>query len=347
MFKFITCILLLTSIHAEDIETDKVTIATISSKEGDCKHTVTQGDRVYLFFSGIEHNSGQVFDTNRGLGSNAFIMRVGEPNVLPAFQEGLLGACEGDKRFIEIPASKNNNTQDSRVSNIPLGVALDFEVEILLVVPKAAIKVTDRLLLKMRKSSDVTGSDVEEAITAGMPVNVIDTNGRTLLVTASFTANMFAVEVLLKHGADPNLAMHTGMTAAIYAAGEGHVNILRLLLKHGAKTDASLHLHGSSLRGYTALHFACLQGRTDSVKLLLEYGGNPGSKEEKGLTPLAVARSILIDGTSHKGLKPRDRERGKKEFDNIKVLMVNALVELQQREMKKGPMTKKDAVGEL
>ena len=53
---------------------------------------------------------------------------------------------------------------------------------------------------------------------------------------------MFAVEVLLKHGADPNLAMHTGMTAAIYAAGEGHVNILRLLLKHGAKTDASLHL---------------------------------------------------------------------------------------------------------
>ena len=76
MFKFITCILLLTSIHAEDIETDKV-------KEGDCKHTVTQGDRVYLFFSGIEHNSGQVFDTNRGLGSNAFIMRVGEPNVLP------------------------------------------------------------------------------------------------------------------------------------------------------------------------------------------------------------------------------------------------------------------------
>ena len=83
MFKFITCILLLTSIHAEDIETDKVTIATISSKEGECKHTVTQGDRVYLFFSGIEHNSGQVFDTNRGLGSNAFIMRVGEPNVLP------------------------------------------------------------------------------------------------------------------------------------------------------------------------------------------------------------------------------------------------------------------------
>jgi len=62
---------------------------------------------------------------------------------------------------------------------------------------------------------------------------------------------------------------------------------------------------------------------------------------------LVYYRSILIDGTSHKGLKPRDRERGKKEFDNIKVLMVNALVELQQREMKKGPMTKKDAVGEL
>ena len=385
---------------------DPVGITVISKHEGDCRHHVENGDRVYLYFSGIEHDTGELFSTNRGLGDSLFIVRLGEPNVLSGtcifvclyllsfvlifshccfffssfsktnhhliipfcplycincirtshphhphhpypppfhphppppptgFQEGLINACEGDKRLIQIPASRNNHTSASRVENIPNGVALDFDVEILLVVPKAALKITDRLLLKMRKTSDVNGNDVQEAMDLGMPVDVVDTNGRSLLVTGSFTKNIDAVKILLKHGADTNLAMHTGMTAAIYAAGEGHVDILRLLLQHGAKTDAHLHLQGSPLQGYTALHFACLQGRTDSVKLLLEHGADPGAKEQKGLTPLAVARSILLDGANHKGLKPRDRERGKEEFSNIKKLMLNALVEKQQREMK-------------
>ena len=125
--------------------------------------------------------------------------------------------------------------------------------------------------------------------------------------------------------------MHTGMTALIYASGEGHHEIARLLLQHGAKTDANLFLRGSALEGYTALHFASLQGRTASVKLLLEHKANALAKEAKGMTPLAVARSILIDGASHKGLKPADRERGKKNFKAIKKMLLEAMVERQQQ----------------
>jgi hypothetical protein len=289
---------------------------------------------LYIYYTGIDHNTGEIFDTNRGLGDSALIMRVGEPNLLHSFQESLLGACGGDKLFIAIPASKNNDTlPDGRVNNMPFAQPIDFEVEITLIVPHKAIAVTDKLLLNMRKTTDVSSKDVEEAIELGMPVDVVDTNGRSLLVTAAFTANKEAVFTLLKHYADPNKLMHTGMSALIYASGEGHVEILRALLKHGAKTDAHLHLHGSSLQGYTALHFACLQGRTDSVQLLLEYGADPSVKDSKGLSPLATARSILIDGAPHKGLKPRDRTRGKKEYPKIKKLILNALIEQQQRNM--------------
>jgi len=333
---FVLMLVLLTTSAAADgevAEGESIHVNTISKSES-CRHKVANDDRLYLWYSGIEHDTAELFDSNRGLGDSAFIMRVGEPNVLKGFQESLLGACEGDKLFIEIPASRNNDTLDSnRVSNAPIGVPIDFEVEIQLIVPSAAISATDSLLLKMRKETDVSRKDVEEALDLGMPVNIVDTNGRTLLVTAAFTANLEAARTLLKHGADPNIVMHTGMSALIYASGEGHVDILSLLLRNGAKTDAKLHLNGSPLKGYTALHFACLQGRTESVKLLLEHGANPSAKDAKGLSPLAVARSILIDGASHKGLKPRDRERGKNAFKDIKNLMINALVKEQQEQM--------------
>ena len=257
------------------------------------------------------------------------------PNPAPrvAFSEGLVGACTGESRLIEIPASRNNLTvsaqSDNRVENQPNALGLDFDITLLAVVPKAAIKATDALLLSMRKNTDVSASEVEEALALGMPVDVMDTNSRTLLVTAAFTRNLEAVTVLLKHGADPNKAMHTGMTALIYAAGEGHEEILRLLLEHGARTNAKLHLRGSALEGYTALHFACLQGQVGTVKMLLDAGADPSAQEAKGLTPLAVAKRIM-DGGSHKGLKPADRKRNKRAFPEISKLIDAALLKSKQ-----------------
>jgi ankyrin repeat protein len=107
---------------------------------------------------------------------------------------------------MEIPASRNNETahQKARVTNMPVGVPIDFDVEIALVVAEKAIKTTDKLILSMRKNPDVSSKDVEEALDLGMPVDIMDTNGRTLLVTAAFTANTAAVKVLLNRGADAN-----------------------------------------------------------------------------------------------------------------------------------------------
>ena len=149
-----------------------------------------------------------------------------------AFQEGIFGACEGDQVFMEIPASRNNETghKGARVTNMPHGVPIDFDVEIALVVPEKAIKTTDLLLLNMRKSPDVSGKDVEEALDMGMPVNIVDTNGRTLLVTAAFTANTAAVKILLKRGADAN-------------KGEFFFSFLLLLLLLLLLLNSSFHVH--------------------------------------------------------------------------------------------------------
>lgn len=230
---------------------------------------------------------------------------------------------------MEIPAHLNNITDprtanDNRVQGMPSQVAVDFEFKVLDIVPKAAIKVTDGLVVKMRMNHNVASADVEAAVALGMPVDVMDTNSRTLLVTAAFTANTNAIRALLKLGADPNRAMHTGMTALIYAAGEGHDDIVAMLLGAGAKTDSYLHIRGSALEGYTPMHFACLQGRTNAVKLLLDYGADPEPRDGKGQTPLQVGKKI-VDGGSHKGLKPRDRARTRKEFEAIQSLIDEAI----------------------
>ena len=135
------------------------------------------------------------------------------------------------------------------MQGMPSQVAIDFEFKLLAIVPKAAIKATDELIVKMRMNHNVASAEVEAAVALGMPVDVMDTNSRTLLVTAAFTSNTNAVRALLKLGADPNRAMHTGMTALIYSAGEGHDDITAMLLGAGAKTDAYLHIRGSLLEG--------------------------------------------------------------------------------------------------
>lgn len=241
----------------------------------------------------------------------------------------MLGACSGSTKRVEIPAHLNNLTdpraaKDNRVEGMPTQVAVDFEFKVLDIVPKAAIKVTDALVVKMRMNHNVAAADVEAAVELGMPVDVMDTNSRTLLVTAAFTANTNAIRALLKLGADPNRAMHTGMTALIYAAGEGHDDIVAMLLGAGARTNAHLHIRGSALEGYTPLHFACLQGRANAAKLLLEYGADPEPRDGKGQTPLQVAKKI-VDGGSHKGLKPRDRARTRKQFEAIQALVDEAI----------------------
>jgi uncharacterized protein len=79
------------------------------------------------------------------------------------------------------------------------------------------------------------GSKVEEEL-ANNPALLTDTdeNGWTLLHQDSLSGSAPTVEIMLKHGADPNARTRTGATPMSLARSLGWDKVVALLAKHGA-----------------------------------------------------------------------------------------------------------------
>ena len=115
----------------------------------------------------------------------------------------------------------------------------------------------------------------------GAEVNSEDDTGWTpLFLLSSSTGNLEVAEVLLEHGADPNVRPRC---SPLYAAFQwGHLDLVQLLLKHGADPNARDD-HGDTL-----LHVA--SGRDlRAVEWLLGHGVDVNSQGSGGITPLQVA----------------------------------------------------------
>ncbi|HSE35989.1 MAG TPA: ankyrin repeat domain-containing protein [Blastocatellia bacterium] len=81
----------------------------------------------------------------------------------------------------------------------------------------------------------------------GVPVNAVDSSGRSPLIEAVFGGHLDTVEELLKRGADVNARDNDGWTALMEAASKGRANLVRTLIAHGA--DARIR----NRHGWTAL----------------------------------------------------------------------------------------------
>ena len=91
---------------------------------------------------------------------------------------------------------------------------------------------------------------------------------RTPLILAVETDLIELVRLLLKHGADPNLAViTTGVTPLMKSAEVGDPEVVQLLLTRGA--DASLTDH----RGKAAYDYAESAGNTKAARLIREAFG--------------------------------------------------------------------------
>ena len=75
---------------------------------------------------------------------------------------------------------------------------------------------------------------VEILLSHGANVRHVDRNGETALHEAVFMGNAKVVEILLDHGADPNVSGIRG-TPLEWAKSEGCEDIIKLLKEHGAK----------------------------------------------------------------------------------------------------------------
>jgi ankyrin repeat protein len=97
---------------------------------------------------------------------------------------------------------------------------------------------------------------------AGMPVELHDEKGNSLLMLAAYHGHETLVRELLRREAYPDARNDRGQTPLAGVAFKGHLGIARLLLESGADPVAD---QGG---GRTPVMFAALFGHTEIVALL-------------------------------------------------------------------------------
>ncbi len=120
----------------------------------------------------------------------------------------------------------------------------------------------------------------------GVPVDIRNHNGDSLLMLASHHGHLHATRVLLARGADAAQANDRGQTPLASVAFTGDVEMARLLLDHGAAVD------GTGLDARTPLMLAAMLDRADVVTLLLERGASPTRRDASGVSALDLAQRM-------------------------------------------------------
>jgi len=108
---------------------------------------------------------------------------------------------------------------------------------------------------------------LSSAIEAGVPVNLTNSKGDTLLNLAAYLEREETVAMLLAHGADTERVSDMGFTALVCAVFRGNEPIARALLEAGAG-QATGHQHAQDV--------ARVFGQEHLLPLLESYGTREG-----------------------------------------------------------------------
>ncbi|MHC5560129.1 ankyrin repeat domain-containing protein [Kocuria sp. U4B] len=117
-------------------------------------------------------------------------------------------------------------------------------------------------LFDMARAGDT--ENLLPALRAGVPVNLTNGKGDTLLILAAYHRHEDTVAALLEAGADPDRVNDNGQTALLSAVFRGEEGIVRRLLEAGASQTAGAH---------SAADFAKVFERTELLPALEEYAG--------------------------------------------------------------------------
>ena len=142
---------------------------------------------------------------------------------------------------------------------------------------------------------------VEDFLERGVDPNQTDPSEDNFGEVRDFSALCYATqhkahgrelaEVLLRHGADPNIRRNAGISALHDAVMNGRADIAALLLEHGAEVN----IRDRNVFNQTPLHAACDsltgpdEGRLAVVTLLLENGADINALDKDGKTPIDEA----------------------------------------------------------
>lgn len=140
---------------------------------------------------------------------------------------------------------------------------------------------------------DLAGLGDEERLRAALGrsrenVNLPAPGGSTPLGLAVGLGHIQVADLLLRHGADANLAVNTDGTLPLQQAASHPqpglaLSLVRLLLVHGADPRA----RGAG--GWTPLHAAAALGYREVCGVLLEHGADTGALSDGAKTPGQMA----------------------------------------------------------
>ncbi len=139
---------------------------------------------------------------------------------------------------------------------------------------------------------------LEAMIRAGMPINLADAKGNTLLMLACYHGQLETARMLLQAGAEPDRRNDRGQTPLGGVAFKGETQIVSLLLQHGADPDAD---NGG---GMTPIMFASLFGRMNVVDQLQTAGASLKRRNRLGIPAhLMVRFARFVRGLSFKKVR--------------------------------------------
>lgn len=154
-------------------------------------------------------------------------------------------------------------------------------------------KTTGTTVLMIASSYYYYDDMVEFLLRNGADVNLKDKDGKTALLWAA-SNSLENAKVLLANAAKVDESANDGMTPFLQAtlgvsSGKVPIEMCDLLLRNGANVNAELK--GRNASGWTALHYAVVNGDTELVKYLIKKGANVNKFSAEGSSPLFLARS--------------------------------------------------------
>ena len=129
-------------------------------------------------------------------------------------------------------------------------------------------------------------------ISRGADINFRGKDGRTPLIWAAGNS-LESSKMLLENGADINAKGNDGMNAFIQStfgilSKKVSTDVMDLLLENGA--DVNSALLSKNAAGWTALHFASINGDTELVEYLILQGAKVNHTSDEGSTALSLAK---------------------------------------------------------
>ena len=164
-------------------------------------------------------------------------------------------------------------TDWAKLNGIKDGMALDD------VMPKFKEYVNLEKFNEMLFSYDE--DEIAKAIKSKANLNAKYPAGYVLEEYVTDDDNVEIVSMLLKGGANPNIKLSSA-TAIALAAEYDNPNMINLLVENGAALDPA------------ALVIASANGNKKAVQALLDAGADPNAANDKGNTPMAVAKSKQV-----------------------------------------------------